>query len=377
MHGLLPEGIYNLLAFIAVIAPLVTVHEFGHYLAGRAFGVKAETFSIGFGKELLGFTDRRGTRWKLSAIPFGGYVKFAGDANAASLPGDVSHMPPEERARTLNVKPLWQRATIIAAGPFTNFLFAALLLAGLYTAVGQARTDTGPMAVGTVQAGSAAAAAGLRTGDVIGTLDGQAVKSFADFAEQLSHNRGVPVRLDISRGGDALVSVVMPQAVTRPGANGKPVTHWMLGVGPPIERVDPFTGLWMGTRDVARAIPAMGQALIDVATGARGFSELAGPVKMVQISGEQAAQGAGSLVWFIALVSINLGFINLLPIPVLDGGHLAMYAIEGVRRRPLSQRAQELAFMSGFAALFTFMIAKTLNDLSSFELWHRLAGVIG
>ena len=169
----------------------------------------------------------------------------------------------------------------------------------------------------------------------------------------------------------------MPHAVVRDAGGGKRVTEWKLGIGPTMDHADPARALAMGTRDVALAIPAMGHALWDVATGARGFGELAGPVKMVQISGEQAAQGAGSLVWFIALVSINLGFINLLPIPVLDGGHLAMYAIEGVRRRPLSQRAQELAFMSGFAALFTFMIAKTLNDLGSFGLWHRLAGLIG
>ena len=377
MHGLLPAGIYNILAFIAVIAPLVTVHEFGHYLVGRAFGVKADAFSLGFGKELLGFTDRRGTRWKLSAIPFGGYVKFAGDANAASLPADVSHLPEAERAHTLNAKPLWQRAAIIAAGPFTNFVFAAILLAGLYAVVGQARIDNGPMSIGAVQTGSAAAAADLRAGDIVRALDGRPVMSFRDFAHDLAANHGEAVQVRVQRGAAILEKSIVPHAVVRDAGGGKRVTEWKLGIGPTMDHADPARALAMGTRDVALAIPAMGHALWDVATGARGFGELAGPVKMVQISGEQAAQGAGSLVWFIALVSINLGFINLLPIPVLDGGHLAMYAIEGVRRRPLSQRAQELAFMSGFAALFTFMIAKTLNDLGSFGLWHRLAGLIG
>lgn len=379
MHGLLPQGIYNLLSFILVIAPLVTVHEFGHYLAGRGFGVKADAFSVGFGKELLGFTDRRGTRWKLSAIPFGGYVKFAGDANAASLPGDVAHLPIEERARTLNAKPLWQRAIIIAAGPVTNFVFAALLLAGLYAFVGQARVDAGSPVIGGVQAGSAAAVAGLREGDTVRAIGGKRIANFTELKAALVHNRGQAVRFDLERGGAEFVRMIAPRPVRGADAKGKAVTLWLVGVAPNVhyERFGPFQALARGTGDVGRAIPAMAQALYDVATGERRFSELAGPVKMAQISGEQAAQGAGSLVWFIALVSINLGFINLLPIPVLDGGHLAMYAIESVRRRPLSQRTQELAFLSGLAAVLTFMVAKTLDDFSSFALWHRLAGLIG
>ncbi len=377
MHGQLPDIVYNLLSFMLVIAPLVTVHEFGHYLAGRSFGVKAETFSLGFGRELLGFTDKRGTRWKVSAIPFGGYVKFAGDANAASLPGDVAHLPPEERAHTLNVKPLWQRAVIIAAGPFINFVFAAFVLAGLYMAVGLPRLDRAPVAIGTIAAASAAADAGLAKGDVVLALDGRPLQSFADFARQLGSNRGQPVRLDIARADARFVRIIAPRAAKGTGASPSQPPHYQLGVAPAYDRLGPLHALALGTRDVVRFVPVMAQGLWQVIIGARPFSDLGGPIKMVQVSGEQAALGTGSFVWFVAVVSINLGFINLLPIPVLDGGHLAMYAIEGVRRRPLSKRAQELAFMSGFAALFTFMIAKTVNDLGSFGLWHRLAGLVG
>lgn len=381
MTAVLPQPglLFTILSFIAVIGLLVTVHEFGHYLAGRAFGVKADAFSVGFGKELLGFTDRRGTRWKLSALPLGGYVKFAGDMNAASMPSPaIAQMTREERALTLNAQPLYAKAAIIAAGPLINFLFAILIFATLFTAVGRSYT---PAVVDAVQRGSAAAVAGFMPGDRIVALDSAAVARFEDLTRTVALSTGKPIRAEVLRAGRSVTLTVTPKIVQEKDNFGNTYTTGRLGIAggqhTERERMNPVHALIVATGEVVRLIPVMAQGIWQVITGERSFSEMGGPLKVAQISGQQASLGWQSFVPFVALISINLGFINLLPIPVLDGGHLAMYALEGVRRRPLGQRAQELAFMSGFAALFTFMVAKTLNDLGSFGLWHRLAGLIG
>jgi len=362
-----------------VIGLLVTVHEFGHYLAGRAFGVKADAFSVGFGKELLGFTDRRGTRWKLSALPLGGYVKFAGDMNAASMPSPaIARMTREERAVTLNAQPLYAKAAIIAAGPLINFLFAIVVFAALFMAVGRSYT---PAVSDAVQPGSAAAAAGFKPGDRIVALDGAAVTRFEDLARTVALSTGKPIRAEVLRAGRSVTLTVTPKIVQEKDNFGNTYTIGRLGIlggqQTERERMNPVRAVVVATGEVVRLIPVMAQGIWQVITGERSFSGMGGPLKVAQISGQQASLGWQSFVPFVALISINLGFINLLPIPVLDGGHLAMYALEGVRRRPLGQRAQELAFMSGFAALFTFMVAKTLNDLGSFGFWHRLVGLIG
>ena len=367
-----PGFLFTLVSFIGVIALLVTVHEFGHYLMGRAFGVKAETFSVGFGGEIAGFTDKRGTRWKLSALPLGGYVKFAGDMNAASMPASIAHLPPKERAQTLNAKPLWQRALIIAAGPVINFLFAILVFAMLFMTVGRELDAPAPATVGALMPGTPAARAGLLPGDRIRAVDGVSIARFDELPPRVANGHGQPVRLRIERRGAAFDRTLTPVSVTEAGR-----TAYILGirpVEPALERLSPPRAIAEATVGVIHLIPVMADGLWDVVTGHRSFSELGGPVKVAQISGQAAALGWQKFAGFIAIISINLGFINLLPIPVLDGGHLAMYAIEGVRRRPLGRKAQELAFLTGFAALFTFMIAKTVDDLGLSQLWHRLAG---
>lgn len=373
-----PGVLFTIASFVLVIALLVTVHEFGHYLVGRWFGVKAETFSLGFGKELAGFTDGRGTRWKLSALPLGGYVKFAGDMNAASMPADTSQLPPEEYARTLNAKPLWQRAAIVAAGPMTNFLFAILVFALLFMGVGRSYT---PAVVDAVQPGSAAAAAGLKPGDRVVSFDGVSIARFEDLTRVVALNTGVPIVAEIERGAQRLKVTVTPRVVSDHDGFGNSYKTARLGIlggrETAREHLSPPRAIWVATTETVHMIPTMAEGIWQVIAGQRSFSEMGGPIKVAQYSGQQASLGWQAFVPFIAIISINLGFINLLPIPVLDGGHLAMYAIEGVRRRPLSRRAQELAFMSGFAALFTFMVAKTVNDLGSFTIWHRLAGLIG
>lgn len=374
-----PGFLFTILSFIAVIGLLVTVHEFGHYIVGRWFGVKAETFSIGFGRELLGFTDRRGTRWKLAALPLGGYVKFAGDMNAAGQESpEVSAMNPAERARTLNAQPLYARAAIVAAGPGINFLFAILIFAALFMFVGRSFT---PPVVAAVQPGSAAAAAGIAPGDRIVALGGARIGRFEDLTRVVAMSTGAPLIAEIERGGETLRRTITPRMVDDKDEFGNAFRTGRLGVLAAArserERMGPLTAIVTATHEVFRLVPLMAEGVWQVVTGERSFSELGGPIKVAQYSGQQASLGWEAFVPFIAIISINLGFVNLLPIPVLDGGHLAMYALQAVRRRPLGQRAQQLAFTSGFAALLTFMVAKTVDDLGSFGVWQHLAGLVG
>lgn len=374
-----PGLIFTIASFVAMLGVLVTVHEFGHYIAGRAFGVRADVFSIGFGKELLGVTDRRGCRWKVSALPLGGYVKFAGDMNAASMPSpEVAAMSLEERAVTLNAQPLWARAVIIAAGPAINFAFAIAIFAVLFATLG--RSVVPPVVAG-VQPGSAAAAAGIHAGDRFVSIDGTPVERFDDLARVVAINTGHAVLASVKRADQTLHLVITPKVMQERDEFGNPYTVGRLGIAfagkAERERMGPLRAIAVATKQTFDLVPVMAKGIWQVIAGERRFSELRGPVGMAQVVGQQASLGWQSFVPFVALISINLGFINLLPIPVLDGGHLAMYALEGVRRRPLGKRAQELAFMSGFALLLTFMFLKTVNDLGSFGLWRHLAGLIG
>jgi regulator of sigma E protease len=374
-----PGFLFTILAFLLVIGPLVFVHEMGHYLVGRWFGVHAETFSIGFGRELAAWHDRRGTRWRIGALPLGGYVKFAGDMNAASQTDPAwLELPPQERNRSFPAKPLWQRALIVAAGPAINLLFAAVILGGFAYVYGENVT---PAKVTAVEPGSAAERAGLRPGDRIRAVDGEPVALFADLRNIIvAKIPGEKVELRVQRGAvEMAVPVVVGAAVQR-DRFGNEYRYGALGVRS-LEAVSRPVGLaeapLVGLRKTGQLVVMMAQGLVDLITGRRSVSELGGPLKIAQISGEQAALGPEALIAFIALVSINLGFINLLPIPMLDGGHLFFYGIEAIQRRPVSPRFQEIAFRSGLALLLGLMIFVTLNDLASFGLWRGLTGLIG
>jgi regulator of sigma E protease len=370
-----PSAISSLLYFAVVIGLIVTIHEFGHYLAGRLFGVKADAFSVGFGRELFGWTDRRGTRWRLSALPLGGYVKFAGDGDVTgTTEADTSALSDEARSHTLQAKPLWQRAIIVAAGPFTNFAFAIAIFAGFFLVLGHPYT---PAVVCGAAPGSAAAEAGLQRGDRIVMMNGSAVSRFEDVMGQMQLNTGQQVPIVIDRAGARRALVLQPQQVTERDAFGQSYKVNRIGLaGCPrvAERVGPVGAVRWAVIEVARLVSAMWHGIGQIFAGERGLSELGGPLKVAQMSGQAAQIGWERFVQFLALISINIGFINLLPVPVLDGGHLLLYALEGLRRRPLSQRAQELAFLSGFAAILTLMVVLTWNDLSSFGVWQRLAG---
>jgi regulator of sigma E protease len=374
-----PGFLFTVLAFLVVIGPLVFVHELGHYLVGRWFGVHAETFSIGFGKELVAWHDKRGTRWRIAAMPLGGYVKFAGDMNAASQTDPAwLELPPHERNRTFPAKPVWQRALIVAAGPFVNLLFAAIVLAGFAFAYGENVT---PAQVSAIVKGSAAEKAGLKTGDRIVGFAGVEVELFPDLKKLVvSHVPGEKVDIEVQRNGTNLTLPIVVGAQVERDRFGNEYRYGALGVQSTQSVLRPVGLLeapLVGLRRTGELIGMMADGLVDIILGKRSLQELGGPLKMAQFSGEQAALGPEALIAFIALVSINLGFINLLPIPMLDGGHLFFYGIEAIQRRPVSPRLQEIAFRSGLALLLGLMIFVTLNDLASFGLWRGLTGLIG
>ena len=373
-----PGLLLTLLAFVLVIGPLVFVHEMGHYLAGRMFGVKSDAFSIGFGREVAGWTDKRGTRWKIGWLPLGGYVRFAGDMNAVSQPSaEWLSLPPEERNRTFQAKPVWQRAIIVAAGPIVNFVLAILILAGFALAYGDTRT---PPIVGTVIEGSAAQRAGIRTGDRITRLGDRDVAIFEDMLAYTRIHPDEATNVALVRGGQAMVLPVTIGADEQTDRFGNNFRIGMLGIGRG-ERVTVPVGLFeaplVAVRRTGDIVSMMVETIGQIVTGRRSMKELGGPLSIAKVSGEQITLGLDAFVFLIALVSINLGFINLLPVPMLDGGHLLFYAIEAVRRRPVGPDVQEWAFRGGMAAILALMLLVTFNDLGNFGLWRSLASLIG
>ena len=368
----------TILAFFAVIGPLVFVHEMGHYLAGRWFGVKAEAFAIGFGREVAGWTDRRGTRWKLGWLPLGGYVRFAGDMNPASQPTpEWLALPAAERAQTFQAKPVWQRAIIVAAGPVVNFLLAILILAGFASLYG---VRTAPPVVGQVVAGSPAAAAGLRAGDRITAFGGRAMEDFDDIAQFAMLRPGEATEVSIVRDGRAATLPVTIGVATERDRFGNVFRLGRVGIGSPPAEYRPMP-LWRapihGAQQVVAIVRGSLDAIGQIITGRRSVDELGGPLRIAKVSGEQMSLGWPSFIGLIALVSINLGFINLLPVPMLDGGHLFFYAIEAIRRRPVTPAVQEWAYRGGLAALLALMLFVTFNDLGQFGLWRGIAGLVG
>jgi regulator of sigma E protease len=373
-----PGLFLTIFAFLAVIGPLVFVHELGHYLVGRWFGVKADVFSIGFGREIFGVTDRRGTRWKFGWLPLGGYVRFAGDMNPASQPDpNWMQLPADERNRTFQAKPVWQRALIVAAGPATNFLLAILILAAFAMIYGVNRT---PPVAGAVQPGSAAAAAGFQAGDKVLSVNGREVESFGEFAQFVVARPNQLLSVEVERDGSRRTLSVTPKTEYQVDRFGNKYPFGRLGISSPrpvVERVGLLEAPGIAVEQTHGIVRMMIDGLGQIITGMRSAKELGGPLRIAQASGEMAAVGVQTFVWFVALISINLGFINLLPVPMLDGGHLLFYALEAVRRKPVAPEVQEWAFRSGLLLLLGLMLFVTFNDLSAFGLWRGLSGLIG
>jgi regulator of sigma E protease len=355
-----------IVGFLLVLGPLVTVHELGHYLVGRWFGVKADAFSVGFGKELAGYTDKRGTRWKLSALPLGGYVQFAGDMNPASQPSDEwLALPEDERAKTFQSKPLWQRALIVAAGPVTNFMVAIAIFAAFNSIYGKQVT---PPVVEFLVENGAAAAAGVELGDRIVAIDGERIDDFREVEGLVLPHPDTRIELTVERNGVTEMIPVAVRSVVERDRFGNEFRQGRIGIGSrsvELVPVGPVEAVTLAFSQTADTVDMMVTGIGQIITGRRSVDELGGPIKIAKFSGEQLSLGWPNFVAFAALISINLAFINLLPIPALDGGHLAFYAAEAVRRKPASPRSQEWAFKTGMAFVLALMLFVTINDVAS------------
>ena len=378
MIEFLHHGLTYVVPFLLILTVLVFVHEFGHYLIARWNGVRVEVFSIGFGAELFGWWDSAGTRWKFSTIPLGGYVKMFGDADASSgLPAaGLARLAQADREVSFHYKRLGQRTAIVAAGPAANFVFAIAVLAVLFMTFGQPYT---PPEVGQVQPGSAAEQGGIRPGDVIISIDGRHIARFEDVQQAVRLNPGTPITIVVRRDGGELELRVTPTPTELTDRFGYRYEIGLLGIarsGMEYIKRDPLTALLQaGTETWSLSVGTL-KAMWQIVIGTRAVDELGGPLRIAQMSGEVAQGGMVAVLWFMAVLSINLGLINLFPVPVLDGGHLLFYAAEAVRGKPLGQRAQEYGFRIGLALVLTLMVFATWNDLVHLRIVEFVKGLV-
>ncbi len=358
-----------LVPFLVVLGVVVFVHEMGHFLVARYFNVSVEAFSIGFGPELFGFNDRHGTRWRLAAVPLGGYVKFKGDENAASVPSreELSRLSEEERRGNFHAKPVAQRAAVVAAGPIANFILAIVILTFWFTFVGKGIVEP---RVETVEPGSAAAAAGFQPGDLIVGIAGSRVQSFDEVQRVVATSADTELDIAVDRGGQEITLKATPRLEEKKDRFGNVMKIGLLGIGRPtrpedirVERYDPLTSFGMSLSETyfwaKQPIVFIGKLF----TGQASSDQLGGPIRIAQLSREVVSVSVLELFRWIAIISINIGLLNLFPIPLLDGGHLLFYGIEAARGKPLSERTLEIGFRIGFALVIMLMIFATRNDV--------------
>jgi regulator of sigma E protease len=364
-HGLIGYAV----PFLFVLTIVVFFHELGHFLVGRWAGVKVLTFSLGFGPELFGFNDRHGTRWKISAVPLGGYVKFYGDDTEASTPSAdlLSRMTAEEQAQSFHHKKVGPRAAIVAAGPIANFLLAIVIFTCLFTFFGKPSTSA---RVDKIEANSAAAAAGFQVGDIVTAIDGTTIDSFSDMQRIVSSRAGEKLSFTVKRGAETVQLEGTPELKTVKDPFGNAHRIGVLGItrqtaaGDVVtERVDPATALWLGVKETWFVVDRTLAYVGGIFTGREAADQVGGPIRIAQISGQVATIGVAALINLAAVLSISIGLLNLFPVPLLDGGHLLFYAVEAVRGRPLSERAQEMGFRIGLGLVLMLMVFATYNDI--------------
>jgi regulator of sigma E protease len=358
-----------IIPFLFVLTIVVFFHELGHFLVARWAGVKVLTFSLGFGPELVGFNDRHGTRWKISAVPLGGYVKFFGDESEASTPSSeaLANMTEEERAGSFHHKKVGPRAAIVAAGPIANFILAIVIFTGLFTFYGKPNMSA---RVDKIEAGSAAAAAGFQVGDIVTAIDNSPIENFSDMQRIVSIRAGEKLSFTIKRGDSIVQLEGTPELKEQKDPFGNAHKLGILGItrssqpGDVItERVNPATAMWLGVKETWFVIDRTLAYIGGIFTGREAADQVGGPLRIAQISGQVATIGLAALIHLAAVLSISIGLLNLFPVPLLDGGHLLFYVVEAIRGRPLSDRAQEMGFRIGLGLVLMLMVFATYNDI--------------
>jgi regulator of sigma E protease len=366
----------NGLAFVFILSVVVFIHELGHYLAAKRAGVRIEVFSLGFGPELWGWNDRSGTRWRVSLLPLGGYVKMFGESMPTELTGKTGEeiaadapkpLTAEEKGVSFAHKSLPRRAGIVAAGPAANFVLAWVVLATLFVFVGRPFT---PPEIGSVSPDSAAAAAGLQPGDVFVRVDGEKVSRFEDVRRIVSMSPERTMPIVVRRDGAEMTITATPRRSVMTDNFGNRQEVGLLGVsraGQAFEKLSPVSAFGAAAEETYQVTAGTLQAVGQIVTGSRPADELGGPIRIAQMSGQAAQSGLASVFWFLAVLSINLGLINLFPVPLLDGGHLLFYGFEALRGRPLSDRVVEYGFRVGLGLVVTLFVFVTYQDLSRFQ----------
>lgn len=387
MVGLLTDLWANVFGVLSVAVPFLFVltivvffHELGHFLVARWCGVDVTTFSIGFGKEIFGFNDKHGTRWRFAWIPLGGYVKFMDDDNPASAPSQakIEEMTAEERAGSFHVKPLWQRAAVVAAGPIANFLLAIAIFALWFSIFGVRTLDP---KVSEVMADTPAAAAGFEAGDLIVAINGEKITSFEEVKQAVVASGGRQMRFDVERNSLRVSLQVAPELKEQTGLGGEKVTTYLIGLKPDLTpgttkvyQPGVLESVALGGRETWKIITMTLGYLSDVIIGRQPADQLGGPARIADLAGKVAENSFLDVIFLTAFISVSVGLINLFPIPILDGGHLLFYGIEAVRRKPLSARSQEMGFRIGLAVVLSLMIFATFNDLPIIKRWLGAGG---
>jgi len=367
-----------IVVFLIVLTILVFVHEYGHYWVAKRNGVRVEAFSVGFGPEIWGRNDASGTRWKICVIPLGGYVKMFGEGGDVSEDGEKSELSDAEKAVSFYYKTVSQRAAIVAAGPIVNFIFAIFAFAILAGAVGNAV----PLAaVGKVFKDSAAEIAGFKSGDRFISINEEEINIFSDLRRIVTENPDTVLSFQIDRAGKEITLSATPKLTVQKNAEGEEIEIGLLGVewSPDFvsyERQNPAMALWVGVQRTYMVTTNILSYIGDMFSGRRGTDELGGPLRIAQISGQMAEQGIGAVILLMAMLSVNLGLINLFPIPMLDGGHLAFYLIEALLGRPLGAKAQEYGFRFGLILVLMLVVFVTWNDLVHLEVIEFIKGLI-
>ncbi len=376
-------GLGYIVPFIFVLTIVVFFHELGHFWVARRCGVWVETFSIGFGKPLLKWKDKHGTFWQIGWLPLGGYVKFLGDENEVSAPDmeKLGDLEESVKSQTLFYKPLWQRAAVVSAGPIANFILAIVIFAGLFSIYGK---QIARPVVDQVLSESAAEMAGFQSGDLIISIDGKAIEAFQDVQRLISVNAEQLLKVEVIRDGQPLDLMATPSRVVETDRFGNEFNVGRLGVSISataddvvLKRYGPLEAISKGVDETYFIVSQTFTMLGRIITGRESAAALGGPIKIAQISGQTATLGLVALIHLTAVLSVSIGLINLFPIPMLDGGHLAFYLYEAVFRRPMSERVQEVGMRVGLAMVLSLFVFVTFNDLSQLGVFEKIANVFG